>query len=54
MDKQGKAPKKAKPTPPAATPAAPGWPTQGTNAGIKQASAVHGRKPSGKGAVRGR
>lgn len=54
MDKQGKAPKKAQPKPAGATPGAPGWPAQDTNAGIKRASAGHDRKPGARGAARGR
>jgi len=53
-DSKGKADKKTRPKSPTATPGAPGWPAQGTAAGIKRASAGHDRKPVGRGAARGR
>ncbi|MGB6104844.1 MAG: hypothetical protein WBF88_13475 [Pusillimonas sp.] len=54
MNKKVKTPNKAKPQ--RSTPALnqTAWPAQSPNAGIKRASSMHDRKPTGRGAARGR
>lgn len=54
MDKKEKAPGKAKPERAAPAVKQPRWPGQNTSAGIKNARAVHDRKPTGRGSARGR
>lgn len=59
MDKTDKKPEQAKPEqakPESATPALKQarWPGQGNNGGIRNAKSVHDRKPTGRGAARGR
>lgn len=53
MNKKASTPKKAKPKRTAPTPNQPSWPTQGHNAGIKNARSIHDRKPISRGASRG-
>lgn len=54
MDKRGKAPKKAKPQRSEPTLNKAGWAAAPANDETKKASAVLGRKPIAKGAIRGR
>ena len=54
MDKNDKAPEKAKPEGVAPAPKQNRWPGQGNTGGIKNAKSVHDRKTTGRGAARGR
>lgn len=54
MDKKEKTPGKVKPDSPAPAAKQARWPGQSPNAGIKSARSIHDRKPTGRGAARGR